>query len=332
MITKINLTNFKSFESLNIDMAPITLLTGLNSSGKSSVIQAARIAHDARLLEGYGECVSFFAEDAGVCIEQNRKKYEVKIKKGNGAAAGLHHTPDQDIHYISADRLGPQKVLHYKPKDVNYVGERGENVLSYIGKYYDAGGVPEKLRMEGFDTFSGVKQQIRFWLNIISPSFDFDFKFETENETAFSVYTKNRFMAKDVGFGLSYALPIIADVIISSALFNAGSVPPVIIIENPEAHLHPSGQTKLGRFLALAASCGIQVIAETHSDHFLNGVRLAVKNRDISQDDVIIHYFQYDVKEEKSGHTEIYINEKGMLDEWPEGFFDETEKNLLELL
>ncbi|WP_071819731.1 AAA family ATPase [Enterobacter kobei] len=52
----------------------------------------------------------------------------------------------------------------------------------------------------------------------------------------------------------------------------------VILIENPEAHIHPTGQTKLGYLCAIAAKAGIQLIIESHSDHFFNGVRLALKD------------------------------------------------------
>lgn len=136
-----------------------------------------------------------------------------------------------------------------------------------------------------------------------------------------------------MGFGLSYTLPIIAAVIISAYKLQKNKIMvPVIMIENPEAHLHPSGQTKLGKFLALAASCGVQIIAETHSDHFLNGVRLAAKEEDIDFKDIVIQYMKYNVKEKTSENIPIYVDEYGMLDEWPEGFFDQNEKNLLELL
>jgi predicted ATPase len=47
-------------------------------------------------------------------------------------------------------------------------------------------------------------------------------------------------------------------------------------VENPEAHLHPAGQSRIGTFLAWLAGRGVQTIVETHSDHVLNGVRWAI--------------------------------------------------------
>ena len=89
----------------------------------------------------------------------------------------------------------------------------------------------------------------------------------------------------NVGFGLTYCLPIIV-----AAL---GSTPgAVFIVENPEAHLHPRAQSEIGKFLVRLAASGVQTIVETHSDHVLNGVRVAVAAEQLlSPDDVAIHFF-----------------------------------------
>jgi predicted ATPase len=88
----------------------------------------------------------------------------------------------------------------------------------------------------------------------------------------------------NMGFGVSYALPIVLGALTAA---NGG----LIIIENPEAHLHPAGQSQMGIFLARMASAGVQVIAETHSDHVLNGVRRAIGEGVLSSEDAIVHFF-----------------------------------------
>jgi predicted ATPase len=334
MITNMKLKNFKCFKQLDIDFAPLTLLTGLNSSGKSTIIQALRIINNGKLLEGYGQCVSIHGDKADIDVRHKDENYKAIINKQQSITC-QKFINNESIEYIGADRFGPQVALPFRTQDIYSVGDKAKDVLSYINKYCDkyGGGTPEKLRMENYENISSIKEQIKLWLNIISPEFDFDFQVEKESDSAFSTYTKNKYRAKDVGFGLSYNLPIIA-----SAIINAVKVEkepdacPIIIIENPEAHLHPSGQTKLGKFIALVASCKVQVIVETHSDHFLNGVRLGVKENKIINSDISINYLNYDAKEEASENTPIFIDEQAMLDEWPKGFFDETEKTLLELL
>ncbi len=100
----------------------------------------------------------------------------------------------------------------------------------------------------------------------------------------------------------------------------------LLIIENPEAHLHPAGQAQIGIFLAQAAAAGIQVVIETHSDHVLNGIRRAVRSKLIQPDQVAISFLQ------GAGRVvtpRIYAD--GGIDPWPVGFFDQIEKDLLEL-
>lgn len=68
------------------------------------------------------------------------------------------------------------------------------------------------------------------------------------------------------------------------------------------------------------------MVLETHSDHILNGVRLAVADeRTINSDDVIVHFF------DKAGDGQpvsIDLTERGRLTAWPEGFFDQIENDL----
>jgi len=76
------------------------------------------------------------------------------------------------------------------------------------------------------------------------------------------------------GFGLSYTLPVITALLVGTLIPNS-----LVIIENPEAHLHPRGQTEIARLIALCAQVGTQIIIETHSDHLFDGIRIAAKNK-----------------------------------------------------
>lgn len=135
----------------------------------------------------------------------------------------------------------------------------------------------------------------------------------------------------NVGFGISYVAPVI----VSLLKAKSGDL---VIIENPEAHLHPRGQRKMGELIAKAASGGAQIILETHSDHILNGIRLSVKNRTISTNDVRLNYF-FQRLDSNLILGERVIHEKcspvilddGSLSDWPDGFFDEWDKALDEL-
>ena len=131
----------------------------------------------------------------------------------------------------------------------------------------------------------------------------------------------------NVGFGVTYVLPVITAVL-------AAKPGDLIIIESPEAHVHPRGQTKLAELLARAASAGVQILVESHSDHILNGLRVCVHDGILGTEDLKILYFRWDVEAEEFGTTvkEIDVDRDGRIAEWPEGFFDEFDKSLEALL
>ena len=127
----------------------------------------------------------------------------------------------------------------------------------------------------------------------------------------------------NIGYGLTYAFPILV------ALLAAGP-DQVIVIDSPESHLHPSAQSRMGRILATLASAGVQIVVETHSDHLLNGVRLAVRDGELLAEDLRIHFFKGPDGREH-GVTTPAVGTGGEIYEWPEGFFDQGEKDLYRL-
>ena len=134
----------------------------------------------------------------------------------------------------------------------------------------------------------------------------------------------NQYRPTNVGFGLTYTLPVLVALLSS----RQGGL---VIIENPEAHLHPKGQVALGELLARVANAGVQVIVETHSDHVLNGIRVAVAKGLTLPQDVQIHFF---TRTRDSRHDVVtpVLDTSGRLDYWPEDFFDQWNKSLEALL
>jgi predicted ATPase len=130
----------------------------------------------------------------------------------------------------------------------------------------------------------------------------------------------------NIGYGLTYAFPVIVAGLLAKK-------DQILIIDSPEAHLHPMGQSQMGRFLAQVAAAGVQVIIETHSDHVLNGIRLAVRDNIINSDKVALHFFNHGgaVNDDISRVTSPLIDRLGNLSEWPVGFFDQSEKDLSQL-
>lgn len=122
------------------------------------------------------------------------------------------------------------------------------------------------------------------------------------------------------GFGITQILPIVI-----AALSAAEG--DIILIENPEVHLHPAGQALMGQFLANVARAGIQVIVESHSDHRLNGIRRSVKASQLSPEQVAIHFFN-PPNSEATQVVSPQLDDSGNIDTWPEGFFDQFDKDM----
>jgi predicted ATPase len=125
----------------------------------------------------------------------------------------------------------------------------------------------------------------------------------------------------NMGFGITYSLPII----LAAMSAKLGGL---VIVENPEAHLHPAGQTQMGMFLAQMAAAGIQVLVETHSDHILNGFRRAIGEiKVLSSDASIVHFFDAD----NSSPQSLFFKDNGGISDWPAGFFDQYQIDIAAL-
>jgi len=129
----------------------------------------------------------------------------------------------------------------------------------------------------------------------------------------------------NVGYGLSYAFPLLVALICSKP----GQV---IVVDSPEAHLHPRAQSTMGRILAHFAAAGLQILIESHSDHLLSGIRLAVRQRVLSPSGVAVYFFSGIREDQEDGApNRIEIREDGGIGSWPAGFFDQALKDLVEL-
>ncbi len=231
------------------------------------------------------------------------------------------------LHYIAADRIGPkpyyEKITLGKFPNVGAKGEQTANVLYRKEEH----SVNEKLYL-GEDAQTLI-QQTEEWLSAILGGAKVELKGKEREHAVLSLLlntdsSSNRYRPSNVGFGYTYILPII----VSGLIAKEGEI---LIVENPEAHLHPKAQSKLTQFLAKVASCGVQVFIETHSEHILNGLRLSIVKEDIEvqHSDITVLYFQ---DNENERFVEIPIRADGGIDKWPDGFFDQTDKDLERIL
>ncbi|RLV09832.1 hypothetical protein CTZ27_00755 [Streptomyces griseocarneus] len=373
MITRLTLVNFKAFRRLEFPLGPLTLLTGLNSSGKSSVLQAIALLRqsfgpdrltspeEGLLLNGelvemgtardvlhddFGPADDLLATDApvvGFAVVTDVPgrfiaRYDLEQPDEDVMEAydfaGDSSLLDSPFQYLHADRITPA-VTYPRSRQIaidrGFLGVRGEHTVNFL-RHNAEREVPDgPLRHPGATSPQLLDQTVA-WMQELCPGVnvqasaiegtDFVRLSYGFGGTAGINATRRR-RPTNVGFGLTYALPIVVACLTATP-------ESLILLENPEAHLHPKGQSRMAALIAAAAAAGAQLIVETHSDHVLNGVRIAVKQGALEPHDAVIHFFRGN----GSGAEVITprVDKDGMLAQWPEGFFDEWENSLDQLL
>ena len=236
----------------------------------------------------------------------------------------------QEFYYLNAERIGPRVRQDITFFDYPNTGFKGEYVAQLIGDTnFNYKFEVDKERRNPNSKNKRLEQQVNAWLDYIMPgvtvsaSYDINTlssQLKIENHYTYGEST----IATNIGFGISYVLPII----VSGLIAQKDSY---LIVENPEAHLHPSAQSKIGRFLSIIAKSGVKVIVETHSDHFINGIQISTAKDEISNEDVIINFFSHEKENNQPKLESISIVNKGELSSWPKGFFDQTQIDFAQL-
>ncbi|MBV5281900.1 MAG: DUF3696 domain-containing protein [Paludibacter sp.] len=235
----------------------------------------------------------------------------------------------KEFYYLNAERIGPRFSQNLQYFDFPNAGFQGEYVAQLISER--SGYLPvDKERLFKDTANPGLEFQVNEWLNFIMPGVRISAKRSNETFTAQiqieNTYTKGEpITATNIGFGISYVLPIIATGLIAKK-------DSYFIVENPEAHLHPAAQTNIGFFLGMVANNGVKVVVETHSDHVINGIQIAVASKVIKSDKVTINFFSESRSKSQPNVKSINLKENGELTEWPKGFFDQTQIDYAQLI
>lgn len=358
MLKKIEFSNFKSLKNVSLELSNINILAGGNAAGKSSIIQGILLAKSASessdineielngpynlslgrfqdvlcstadIHEGFS--ITLYEEIAKVhyafYLANENRPYTVKLISPS-TYEEFSHIKEYSLHYLNSERLGPRKGQKYDTRDKLTTGFQGEFVNFAINQAdLNFVKVPESIKNPlGLERFS---TQVEAWMQLIVN--DFRLKVDPIPEVdMFTVSFGNGHLGRYIpptstGFGISYCLPIV-----TAGLLATTQEKPLLIVENPEAHLHPFSQSRIGKFLALISLAGVQVIIETHSEHVVNGVRLQLAERKQSDKGKVHFITQMNGESMNKG---IGIKSNGELSNWPKGFFDQEKNDLFELL
>lgn len=222
----------------------------------------------------------------------------------------------QSVRYLGPLREEPQVVSKIGPRSrTTPVGVRGELTAELLSNRTS----PVKYRdWDGNERTSDLTTAVGLWASYlgIGEAVTVEDQGKLGRGLRVNVNGVDRDLTM-VGVGASQLLPVIAIVL---------DAPPqsLVLLEQPELHLHPSVQSRLGDFLLFARK-DLGIIVETHSEYLITRVRRRVADRRVSRRRV--HVLFAEPLAEGTEVRELRISDLGNLDEWPNGFFDSQEQD-----
>ena len=324
MVNKIMVKGFKCFADEEMELKNITLLLGKNSSGKSSVIQSLLILKqegnnpfrgdyielgDAKDLTNYIVASEEIKIEANYSRlgEQGEKTAVIRVDE-KGELLEKRRLLDLNVVYCPANRIGVETSYEKSPRSDSFLGKNNKYVFSYLATH-QRDQCEDAFIYDKDDSLFTFEGQVNYWLKKIVGYRIKAAEIEQIDQDASSTVNNNWVRPQNVGTGITY----VAQLIIAAFSCKQGDV---LIIENPEIHMHPAGQSDLMDFFAFMAACGVQIIIETHSDHVYNGLRKCVHNNLIGLDDQMIYYFVDDENgcaEPKEVRLREIVNNRGWI-------------------
>ncbi|MGE7219225.1 DUF3696 domain-containing protein [Priestia koreensis] len=233
----------------------------------------------------------------------------------------LNQVNKSNIHYIKAFRMNDftEKNL----SNHRNIGVSGEYTAEIIELKWN----------QNMDFFNDEGVQYKFsvlfdeWVrNLLGP--EYKIRSKVLDKGKFKVIVEEitsglELNLSQVGFGISQILPILTMILTSKKN-------DMIIIENPEVHLHPKLQALFIDLCVFALKHKRKLVIETHSEHIINRIRLNIKLNPSLLEKVNILFFEK--KQGNIEHLDIEIHEDGKIEYWPEGFFDQSYHDLLGLI
>ena len=359
MIDALYIKNFKSIRSVNLELSGMNLLFGMNGMGKSSTIQSLLLCRQSFWKNGETNLDKLYPNGALVNLGSTSEVFNKKaeddlleiIIEENGVEQNLSYLYRSDISdygvvfnktdesnfndftgclfsdgfvYLTAEHIGPRRKYEYsswETSGINKFGTKGEYTIPFLATNGTKITVPKEV-CHPQALSDKLIDQCSAWMSCISPGVRLNAEMSPQDQEARLRISYNEkgivsddYSPVNVGFGIPYVLPVIV------ALLSAKKGD-LVIIENPESHLHPRGQAYLSELMSHAVASGVQIICESHSDHVINGVRVAVKEHVINKENVAIFYYNKNENQD-TVCSSINIDAAGNLDSYPDGLLDE---------
>ena len=358
VLQTLRMKGYKCFDCLSLDLGKLTLMTGLNGSGKTAALEPLLLLSQAMHSVDFnrmplnGSLVRLgTGKDIRSTISNEQMLFHIDWMEKSTSLQSTSFHPDVQPLYdtlnldLADDFAENNRELMDALKSISILG--GERIKSngkkpkgnimaaksvcpdffsdYVLRYDDYKDygcfIPNPCRVSSevevpdarckLDRHNlTLEGQVKAWYDFLFPRL-------------------NKEILPTTGKGPASVFPILI------ALLTAKDGQ-TIIIESPEAHLHASAQSQMGHLLAHFANAGLQIIADTQSEHVLNGIRHAVQLESLPAQDIRIYFLNGAIGQDHGGPdhgvTSIDMDQRGNLSDWPEEFFDRAQQDMSKLL
>ncbi|HAQ51440.1 MAG TPA: hypothetical protein DCR12_01585 [Lachnospiraceae bacterium] len=347
MIKKLIINNFKSIDRMELNCSSINIFIGTNSSGKSTVLQSLLLVlqNNAGFVGFNGNYLKLGefddvrcrgvknTEDINISIEDASKSILshdyiktgdcIELKKNvNGYILDDIFNSRKMVQYLSCQRIGPMSAYEKDMTINDEIGINGEYAISYLN-IHGNNRLEEKIcKDKSNQTLMG---QVNWWLKRITGT-----EIVTEDmvgtdyvKAAYNNGDIKNLRPNNVGAGISYLISILIMCLASDK--NA-----ILVIENPEIHLHPAAQAKVCEFLYFIGYNGRQIFVESHSDHIFNGFRVGIAQNNMDNNLINIS-FMY-LENVFTRYIKVKIGKYGRVENQRKDLFDQFDIDMRKMI
>lgn len=263
-----------------------------------------------------------------LAAKQRVKRFDQLPVTEDSAASWVHSLAAQTahilthLHSLAALRVAPKRRYIWQGDTPADVGRDGRSAVAAI---LAAGAEQRTLQVADELPEQSLQQAVAYWLKQIGVATDFSVQLVAQSIDNYCVVLKNHREASaanlmDVGFGISQLLPIIVQIFYAQPHST-------VWLEQPEIHLHSHVQAGLADLLIAGVQAkqnhqarNVQIIVESHSEHFLNRLQRRIAEGVISHEDVALYFCSRN--EEQETHIEaLNVDTYGEISNWPTNLF-----------
>ncbi len=347
MISELKIVGLKSIHQLELKCRPLNLLIGTNSSGKSTILQGLLlVAQNIEKPVGLnGKLVALGNYREAVCV-QHRDKIQIDIKGegdrcaliaeeetynknqimmfwGKRTLTDLLNYENQRFQYLSCQRIGAQDLYRKNLNDETKLGVYGEYAADYLMKH---GADPLENKLCRYKASITLASQVNWWMEyIVGAGIQVEDLPGTDYvKVMYRTNLSDAIRPKNIGSGNSYLMGILV-------MLLASQRGDILVIENPEIHLHPSSQSRLCELLYLMADSGRQIFVESHSDHIFNGIRAGIARGDMDKEKIAVDFLSLD-ENLCTQNMVVEIGKRGKILNQEKYLFDQFDRDLERML